>query len=150
MPYILLVIGLLIGVFALYRFFIRASVQEIKTFILAAITLTLCLALFVLSVTGRLPAAIAIVSAILPFAVAIYSNKAAKAARARAQQEGEASAKPMNRDEALNILGLKDGASAEEIESAYKKLMKKVHPDQEGSDWMAKKLNEARDFLVRK
>ena len=52
--------------------------------------------------------------------------------------------------EAYEILGLEDGASEAEIQAAYKKLMQKVHPDKEGSEWMAAKLNAARDLLLKK
>lgn len=55
----------------------------------------------------------------------------------------------MTRKDALDILGLKEDASAEDIKAAYKKLMKKVHPDQEGSEWMAAKLNQAKDLLLK-
>ena len=51
--------------------------------------------------------------------------------------------------EALDILGLEEGASVEEIEKAYKSLMKDHHPDQHGSEWIAKKLNAARELLLK-
>jgi curved DNA-binding protein CbpA len=54
----------------------------------------------------------------------------------------------MGRAEALDILGLQEGASAEEIEAAYKALIVKNHPDQGGTDWLAARLNEARDILL--
>ena len=55
----------------------------------------------------------------------------------------------MTRVEALEILGLSDPADPGTIEDAYKRLMMKVHPDQQGSDWMAAKLNQARDLLLK-
>ena len=36
----------------------------------------------------------------------------------------------------------------EEIEAAYKALIVKNHPDQGGTDWLAARLNEARDILL--
>jgi len=54
----------------------------------------------------------------------------------------------MSRDEALRLLGLEEGASAEEIEAAYKRLMKQVHPDAGGSDYLASQVNAARDLLL--
>lgn len=50
--------------------------------------------------------------------------------------------------EALDILGLEAGASRAEIDAAYKALMVKNHPDQGGTDWLAARLNEARDTLM--
>jgi DnaJ-domain-containing protein 1 len=55
---------------------------------------------------------------------------------------------PMGRAEALEVLGLADGASEAEIKSAHRRLMRAAHPDQGGSDWLASRLNEARDVLL--
>ena len=40
------------------------------------------------------------------------------------------------------------GASKKEILDSYQSLMKKNHPDLGGSDWITKKLNQARDILL--
>ena len=55
---------------------------------------------------------------------------------------------PMSRAEALDILGLEEGASEADIEEAYKTLIMKNHPDQGGTDWLAARLNEARSVLL--
>ena len=36
------------------------------------------------------------------------------------------------------------------IATETKRLMKKVHPDTQGSEWMASKLNDAKDYLLKK
>ena len=54
----------------------------------------------------------------------------------------------MSRDEALQILGLGDGAAPEEIKDAYRRLMLKLHPDHGGSGYLAAKLNQAKDTLL--
>lgn len=71
MPYLILIVGLLIGLYALYRFFISASVKEVKALFLTGILVVLGIAVFLLAVTGRFPAAMAIMVAIVPIAISM-------------------------------------------------------------------------------
>lgn len=59
-----------------------------------------------------------------------------------AQQQG------MSRAEAFEILELDQTASTSEIKASHKRLMKKFHPDHDGSAYMAAKLNQAKDILL--
>ncbi len=66
------------------------------------------------------------------------------------QQENSSSASfsACSNEEALQILGLESGASKEDIIKAHKRLVQRLHPDRGGSDYLAAKINAAKDQLI--
>jgi len=83
----------------------------------------------------------------LPFFQRMFQQQAQQTSQqqhttSRAQQG-------MNKQQAYEVLGLKPGASREEIIRAHKRMMQKVHPDRGGSDYLATQINQARDILLR-
>ena len=55
----------------------------------------------------------------------------------------------LTESEALKILGLDKGSSEKIINKKYKYLMKYIHPDSGGSEYISKLINEAKDRLLK-
>lgn len=55
----------------------------------------------------------------------------------------------MTADEARAILGVSPAAGPGEIQAAYMRLMRSVHPDKGGTSGLAAQLNAARDRLLK-
>jgi hypothetical protein len=56
----------------------------------------------------------------------------------------------MSRGEAFKVLGLEEGASVEAIRAAHRRLIQQIHPDKGGTNYLAAKINEAKDVLLRR
>ena len=71
-----------------------------------------------------------------------------------AGQSGKRSGPPqttaMSRAEALKVLGLEEGASEADVRAAHRRLIQQTHPDKGGTSYLAAKINEAKDVLLRR
>ena len=80
------------------------------------------------------------------------ARKQREQARKREQEEQQrrcnSSRGKLSPAQAFEILGLKEGATEQQVRAAYYRLMKRAHPDVSGSDYFAKQLNGARDHLL--
>jgi hypothetical protein len=139
----LLLVGLL-----LIALVTQVTARTLKLTALTIVFIAAATALLIFAIAGRYGLAAP------AGALALWGMRAyllARQIRAGAQPTGRNAAqrgKTMGRAEALEILGLQEGATPDEIEAAYKALIVKNHPDQGGTDWLAARLNEARDILL--
>lgn len=137
---VLLLVGILLIMLAT-----RMTARNLKLTLLAFIFIIAATAVIIFAIAGRYGLAAP------AGALALWGMRAyllARQIRATATPPAQPSKQAMSRAEALDILGLEEGASEDEIEAAYKGLIVKNHPDQGGTDWLAARLNEARDILL--
>ena len=70
--------------------------------------------------------------------------------RQNQNRSGPPASGAMSRAEALKVLGLEEGASEEQIRAAHKRLILQTHPDKGGTTYLAAKINEAKDVLLKR
>jgi DnaJ homolog subfamily C member 19 len=132
------------------RAFERASVESVKMLVawiaaLAGLSLALMLVL-----TGRAGGAMAAATLLGPLIWEKWRavSGAARGGASSGTRPPPPRSEPMSRAEAYAVLGLGPGASEAQIRAAHKRLMRAVHPDGGGSDWVASRVNQARDVLL--
>jgi DnaJ homolog subfamily C member 19 len=133
--------------------------------IITVIAALLIISLAVLAASGRLSWIAALGAAILPFLrrglgllryLPWLQQLFARHQRGRSnggQQNGRGRPDPakgaMTRERAIEILGLGNHPSKEEVIAAHRRLIQKLHPDRGGSTYLAQQLNEARKVLLQ-
>jgi DnaJ homolog subfamily C member 19 len=127
------------------RAFERAKVSNIKSmgaWLAALAGISLAAMLFL---TGRGGIAI---SALLLFGPLLWQQWKAHNPSAAKWMPPPRRAAGMTREEAYEVLGLSPGATEADIRAAHRRLMRGAHPDSGGSDWLAARINQARDVLL--
>jgi hypothetical protein len=77
-----------------------------------------------------------------------YHGESWRERQARSGERPRGGTESMSRKEACEILGVPQEAKREEILAAHRRLMQKLHPDRGGSDYLAAKINQAKDSLL--
>lgn len=126
-----------------------------------AIALAVLAVVLVLAVSGKLNPLFAAFAAMLPILWKLFTTLsrhlpvALKAWQLfnnnqnRSQSTKVANPASIDRSEALQILGLAEHASRDDIINAHRRLIQKMHPDRGGSDYLAARINLAKDVLLK-
>ncbi len=124
--------------------FSRASVASLKglaAWVVALAGLSIATLLFL---TGRGALAISGLVLLGPLAWSYWQESR----RGGGSRAPSAPSSRMSRREALEVLGLSEGASDSDIRAAWVHLMRSAHPDGGGTDWLASRVNQAKDVLL--
>ena len=133
------------------RGFSRASVKTIKSLLAWVAALAGLSLMAMLLLTGRGGAALGGLLLLGPLVWGWWKeNSGQPIGRFGRKPEPTRRLGPMTRAEALEVLGLTDPVSESDIREAWLRLMRVAHPDGGGSDWLAARVNQAKDVLLGK
>jgi hypothetical protein len=156
------IVAVLMALYLLLRYFRGLDAPGQKKFWFWFLFSILFAGIVMLTVTGRLHVIAAVVAALLPFAKKLLpvlryipvlrrlykERKADKVGNEGASANSSPKSSGLSRDEAYQVLGLAAGATKEDIVDAHRKLIQKLHPDRGGNDYLAARINEAKDLLL--
>lgn len=164
---VILGIAAVVAVFYLLRWFSHADPKNVRKSIPWGAIAVIILVLMVLAVTGRMSAALAGFAALMVWGMRVMSMvqmgkrftdmfRKTRGGGAEEGQQYSAGDGPFRRppamsaEEAYSILGLKPGASDDDIKAAYRRVIGQLHPDRGGTDYLAAKVNQAKDVLLKR
>ena len=157
MARIVIILAVIAVAFLMWFKIKSAKGEEKKKLIVWTIAGAVIAVLGILAATGRLNLITALIGgliALIPKAMQLLrylpliNRFRQQANQQSSQQQTPAGKAAMSKDQACEILGIKPDADKEEIITAHRRMMQKVHPDRGGSDYLAAQINQAKDTLL--
>ncbi len=152
MWYLALTLVGLLSLFFVLRWFLNADPAKLASTLKKFALMLVGVGLLYLLLSGRLAPIVSLLIALLPLIIPIvlilHKRGSFKTGNRHDSFSGNDTGQ-MNITEAYEILSLKPGATREEIKAAHRRLMAKIHPDHGGSNYLAIKLNQAKDLLLK-
>ncbi len=166
MPRILLALLVVLGAWLALAYLRRLPRHQRHKVLMRSGIWALVLVLGALVLTGRLHWIVALFGALIPLAKILlglglqlfpFWRQRQQAKQQQGPQEQKSSpntSNGMSMREAMDTLGLKSNPKKGELErsqiiDAHRRLMQKLHPDRGGSDYLAAKINEAKEVLLK-
>jgi len=149
---ILWILGLII-VALLVRMLLNKAPSNGKPFLLRAAVVVIILVAIGLALRGLWPVAMSLLGGLMVYGRQVLQAFGLWQTIKRFGNNTEHKATPasttMDKQQARQILEVKDNASEEEITAAHKRMMAKNHPDKGGSTYLASQINQAKDVLLK-
>ncbi|MFT6275452.1 MAG: hypothetical protein ACJAZ0_001548 [Halioglobus sp.] len=157
MPRVILLLAIAVAIYILYRRAQAAPPEKRRAEFIKLGLAVMVVLVIVLTITGRMHWIGAAITGLLvgvrqflPTLLRLFPMLASLRSNANSQKGTTPPSEggTMTAEEALAVLGLDGEASEQDIINAHRKMMQKIHPDRGGSDYLAAKINQAKDTLT--
>ena len=161
MPRLILLVIIAVVLYLAYRWLKTGYREKGRPFLVKALLTIVAVGVVALAATGRvhwvgamLASALAALRFTLPMLLRAlpFLQQVHKAHAEQTKSQSSNTPPPqsseMSAAEALEVLGLSGHPSKEDVIEAHRKLIQKLHPDRGGNDYLAAKINRAKDVLL--